>query len=370
MNATATVTDRPLAAPGLTSYRYAGRYGWLMIGAKDNADALREANRSASVKGAATLENLEVWDGTRYVPVAVPVAVPPVLDEAADPVGYNADKLRALAGSLATQRGKMGAGKAVLRAVDACLATLRDGCDPAKATRWIGSARHALKTQWGVTAAGLRGLEALERAVRAVPQGWHAGKPATLAGAAQRIARDWCAAARLGISAPPGVYVADVQRLLADGSREAWSLWTDGKALLFTAALPKLAGAVTAQPAGPGMTASIAEMRERLRRATPGSPKVAYGSLWSDTEPGALVRDGAAVAFFAAHNVAILKAHGGTVWGLVSNHDLRGTGGHARTVLAAWDAKGELVGFAMPISLAGAAVVAAADAAGAVWGAP
>ena len=35
--------DRPLAAKGLVSYRYRGRYGWIMIGAKDNADALREA---------------------------------------------------------------------------------------------------------------------------------------------------------------------------------------------------------------------------------------------------------------------------------------------------------------------------------------
>jgi hypothetical protein len=84
------------------------------------------------------------------------------------------------------------------------------------------------------------------------------------------------------------------------------------------------------------------------------------------------VRNGASVALFAAHNVAILKAHGGATWRLVSNHDLRGTGGHARTVLVAWDAKGGPVGLAMPVSLAGkeAAVVAAADAAGAVWGAP
>lgn len=40
------LTDKPLAAAGLSNYRYAGRYGWIMIGANDNADALREARRS------------------------------------------------------------------------------------------------------------------------------------------------------------------------------------------------------------------------------------------------------------------------------------------------------------------------------------
>ena len=32
-----------MAAPGLDSYRYWGRYGWVMIGAKDAQDALNEA---------------------------------------------------------------------------------------------------------------------------------------------------------------------------------------------------------------------------------------------------------------------------------------------------------------------------------------
>ena len=40
--------DRPCAAPGLWSYRYRGRYGWIMIGARDDADAMREARRSTS----------------------------------------------------------------------------------------------------------------------------------------------------------------------------------------------------------------------------------------------------------------------------------------------------------------------------------
>lgn len=42
-----TVTDQPLAAKGLTSYRCRNRYGWTMIGAKDVDDAMREARRSA-----------------------------------------------------------------------------------------------------------------------------------------------------------------------------------------------------------------------------------------------------------------------------------------------------------------------------------
>ena len=60
-------TDRPLAGPGLTSYRYRGRYGWVMIGAKDHSDALREAQRSISKKP--RIENLEVWSGKRYIKV-------------------------------------------------------------------------------------------------------------------------------------------------------------------------------------------------------------------------------------------------------------------------------------------------------------
>lgn len=62
----ALLTDLPLAAAGLTSYRYRGRYGWVMIGARDNADALREAKRS--IDGQALLGKLEVWNGERYVP--------------------------------------------------------------------------------------------------------------------------------------------------------------------------------------------------------------------------------------------------------------------------------------------------------------
>ncbi|CAG9228576.1 hypothetical protein [Burkholderia vietnamiensis] len=60
--------ERPLAAAGLTSYRCKGRYGWIMIGARDDGDAMREARRSCSD---AKLEDLEVWNGSGYAPVKV-----------------------------------------------------------------------------------------------------------------------------------------------------------------------------------------------------------------------------------------------------------------------------------------------------------
>lgn len=52
--------ERPLAAPGLISYRYPGRYGWIMIGAADDVDALSEARRSATAP--VMRELLEIWD--------------------------------------------------------------------------------------------------------------------------------------------------------------------------------------------------------------------------------------------------------------------------------------------------------------------
>jgi hypothetical protein len=58
------ITDKPLAAPGLISYRCRGEFGWIMIGAKDNEDALNEARRSSdNVKP----ETLQVWNGKEYV---------------------------------------------------------------------------------------------------------------------------------------------------------------------------------------------------------------------------------------------------------------------------------------------------------------
>jgi hypothetical protein len=47
------------------SYRYKSRYGWIMIGARDDADALREAARASS--DAINRANLQVWNGTEYV---------------------------------------------------------------------------------------------------------------------------------------------------------------------------------------------------------------------------------------------------------------------------------------------------------------
>ncbi len=56
--------DRPLAAKGLTSYRLRGPYGYIMIGARDHEDAMREAARSTRKPDRAALE---VWNGDRYV---------------------------------------------------------------------------------------------------------------------------------------------------------------------------------------------------------------------------------------------------------------------------------------------------------------
>lgn len=65
------LTDRPLAAPGLDSYRYAGPMGYVMIGATSTADALRQAARSLDRRTLPTVLNLERWDpaARRYVPV-------------------------------------------------------------------------------------------------------------------------------------------------------------------------------------------------------------------------------------------------------------------------------------------------------------
>lgn len=58
------IHDRPLAAEGLLSYRCKGRYGWIMIGAKDHDDAMREARRSSND---VTESGLQIWDGSQYV---------------------------------------------------------------------------------------------------------------------------------------------------------------------------------------------------------------------------------------------------------------------------------------------------------------
>lgn len=56
--------EKPLAVKGLTSYRLKGRYGWIMIGAKNHEDAMNEAARSTDHP---LRKNLEVWNGSRYV---------------------------------------------------------------------------------------------------------------------------------------------------------------------------------------------------------------------------------------------------------------------------------------------------------------
>jgi hypothetical protein len=63
------MTNRPLAAPGLNSFRCRSPYGWVMIGAADALGAMREARRSTPDPDPL---DLEVWDDAAgaYVPVA------------------------------------------------------------------------------------------------------------------------------------------------------------------------------------------------------------------------------------------------------------------------------------------------------------
>ena len=55
------MTDRPLAVKGLVSYRYRGPFGWIMIGAKDDSDALNEARRSLEEPDKAEKKSLHRW---------------------------------------------------------------------------------------------------------------------------------------------------------------------------------------------------------------------------------------------------------------------------------------------------------------------
>lgn len=66
------LNDKPLAAEGLTSYRYKGPMGPVMIGAKNDADALKQAGRSINdPRHEIDRANLEVWHGktNNYVSV-------------------------------------------------------------------------------------------------------------------------------------------------------------------------------------------------------------------------------------------------------------------------------------------------------------
>jgi hypothetical protein len=64
-------TNRPCAAAPLISYRYRGAYGFVMIGATDDADAMFQAHRSTVAAG--DWSKLEVWDkvADAYKPVMV-----------------------------------------------------------------------------------------------------------------------------------------------------------------------------------------------------------------------------------------------------------------------------------------------------------
>lgn len=57
--------DSPCAAQGLTSYRYRGGFGWIMIGARNTAEALSEAQRSTYEL--VTTDRLQVWSGDTYL---------------------------------------------------------------------------------------------------------------------------------------------------------------------------------------------------------------------------------------------------------------------------------------------------------------
>ncbi len=67
MNNELPLYERPMAMKGLTSYRVMGRYGWVMIGASNIEDAMREGGRSTPNPDRSTLQ---VWDGDleKYVP--------------------------------------------------------------------------------------------------------------------------------------------------------------------------------------------------------------------------------------------------------------------------------------------------------------
>ena len=62
MNDALPMTERPLAARGLRSFRYLGRYGFIMIGARDIPDALAQAERSFSDKSKAVIAQLDEYN--------------------------------------------------------------------------------------------------------------------------------------------------------------------------------------------------------------------------------------------------------------------------------------------------------------------
>lgn len=61
------ITDKACAVFPLLSYRYNGPYGFIMIGAKDDTDALNEAKRSLSNPTILNMSNLQKWNGKEYI---------------------------------------------------------------------------------------------------------------------------------------------------------------------------------------------------------------------------------------------------------------------------------------------------------------
>ena len=68
-------TDKALAAAGFKSYRYKGKYGHIMIGAKNHSDALNQAKQST--RDPVSQEKLEMWDekAKKYVPLVKQLTV-------------------------------------------------------------------------------------------------------------------------------------------------------------------------------------------------------------------------------------------------------------------------------------------------------
>jgi hypothetical protein len=60
--------DRPMSAKGLTSYRFKGTFGWVMIGATSHKDALSEAKRSTDAP--ITMSRLQVWSDKKQQYIA------------------------------------------------------------------------------------------------------------------------------------------------------------------------------------------------------------------------------------------------------------------------------------------------------------
>lgn len=66
------VTSRPLACVGFQSYRYRHGHSFVMIGALNDTDALRQAHLSIACTPQS--EHLERWNGSSYGPCLQPQA--------------------------------------------------------------------------------------------------------------------------------------------------------------------------------------------------------------------------------------------------------------------------------------------------------